>query len=725
MSAEEVLRSSEDAAMVEGDQFVSHVKNQQSRGKRGKLKAATAGGFITIILGVVMLFFLSGNLIPAAVSERLIEETDIQYADAVESKLLVFQQALYSHDVPENTIMRLANAGVEVVEGENGTLALVYNGQTIAAKNFITAVKSDAGLYAAFNEATYGRAAYWYDKEATRIIQEIGTSRNNYTYESDFGEVMSQLTGEGSNINVNNVVLTTRQTEDGETETVYETVGGNTQSSAAAEFVAAVQSKNVASSSVTATLNAADTLNKSDIMAKEQKSAIFFLAFMENISKMKAGEGNEAKVNEAMGVLFETRTSQVVDVATGEVVTVEGSMVESPSLYAVLSGERVDVGAVTNYASDRVLRTVENRVGATAGAETLAGTITSTAAKIKGTIGRFVMGSETASLEALSSVTPTIDGSLVNNGFSEINGIPGGEMMVEGAINVGKALARASGATTGDAAAAKAYARATSEILALDAEADRLSRSPFDITSRNTFLGSIVYRLAVMTSRNSGVVGVAKSLAQVAGGALKSLAGVALAEDGEEGILTSFGDCQTLGAIGVVGSAGCASVMTFDTSTLNDTFNDAGFVKFVEDNTVLEWGVRRIKNNSVLADFIKYNDERKTSDGVMDGGILQALSSGGISIPFVSDIIAMVKLWLGTSETEKAIASGAEYANSASNPNWENYKYAQRYVSLARATDVLREYDGGTTAYNSLRFFEGTESPVVAFIRDYYNLANK
>ena len=84
--------------------------------------------------------------------------------------------------------------------------------------------------------------------------------------------------------------------------------------------------------------------------------------------------------------------------------------------------------------------------------------------------------------------------------------------------------------------------------------------------------------------------------------------------------------------------------VTFDTSTLNNTFNNPEFIAFVEENTVLdESGNRTVKDGSVLAKFIIYNNERKTPLGVMDGGILEALAGEGAGkIPFISDILKMI-----------------------------------------------------------------------------------
>ena len=84
----------------------------------------------------------------------------------------------------------------------------------------------------------------------------------------------------------------------------------------------------------------------------------------------------------------------------------------------------------------------------------------------------------------------------------------------------------------------------------------------------------------------------------------------------------------------------------------------------------------------------------------------------------------MIRNFMGASDNNKRIASGAAYVNSASNPDWQVYKYAQRYVSLARATESLRQYADDSTAYNNILFFEGERNPVIAFTEEYYAMIN-
>lgn len=722
MSAEEMLRASERSATENansGEPIVSRVTGNRGSGKTQvrlngikKFSAAGAIGLVTLILFILVAVVSSGNLIPAAILEQLIVATDVQYADAVESKILVFQQALENGDVPENTVTRLAANGVTVTGN-----SLTFNGETIAAEDFVEKVHSNTALYNAFNAATYDRAAYYYDEAAETVFKKIGTNRNNYTSSSDFDEVMDKLVGEGSSVNVNSVGLFEKTNEKGEKYEEYEKIGEDASSSNAGEFIAKVAENNLAKDSSTATMNATDALNTADTIAKEQKSSIFFMALMENISKMKAGSGNSSKINELMNFLYNETESSIQDTSSSEMVTVKGSALESPSLYAILTGTKVKEAEVKNYASDRVLKIIETSSGMGAiSSEAKEGNVTSTSTKIKGTIGRFVpdlLETESADAGTLSIVEPTINKSLVENNFENIEGIYAGELLVEGAVNVGKELAKASGGTPGDAESVQEYAKLNNTILALDAEADRMNRSPFDITSKNTFLGSIVYNLGVSVYKGG--------LKSVVASAVKGIFPNTSADADEEYLNTFGSTCETLNTmLGAVGTVGCAEIATFDTSTLNDTFHDAGFNAFVEENTELNEGVRVIKKDSKLADFIKYNDERITPVGVMDGGILESINSGSSKLSFISSLVSIIKAWLGASDKDKNIATGKSFVNSSSNSEWETYKYAQRYVSLARATDALRQYDGDETAYINLKFFEGTENPVVAFLNDYY-----
>ncbi len=740
MSAEELLRSTEKSALT-NTQHISSVSGKGAKIKsRKKLASWGATGLIVAMVAVAAIIFSSGNLIPAKIQERLIEETDVQYADMVASKMLAFQQALYQGDIPDDTAENLKVDGISVgymdggefIEDNKSGVSSVLNtgNEIITADDFITKVYEDINIYNAINDATYGRAAGYYDEEAYKIIEEIGTSRNNYSRDTSIAEVMDKRMGEGSDVRVNSVSLVEETEEDpdtGETITTYqyEENGPAARSgNEAEEFVESVRTKITAADITESTLESADSLKVADTISKEQRSSLFYLLFMENVSKMKAGDGNESQINEAMNYLYKTSETEVVDVRTGEVIKMSGTALDSPSLYAVLAGsDNLNMEMVGNYSSDRILKTTENQIGINNGsADIIIDTVTSTDDKTKGSVGRFIYDdTATGSAEILNKVTPTVNASLVENSYSTLEGINAGELLVEGAVNVGKRLAKASGATAGSEAAAAAYGRLNAKILALEAKSDRMKRSPFDITSRNTFLGSIVYNFAVAGSRFSGMFSKINTFSAAVGQATISLISSTYA-DGDVKYLDKIGDCETYATIGAVGSAQCSEIAVFDTSTLNNPFGNPDFINFVEENTTLDDnGVRTINDGSDLARFIIYNDERKTPLGVTDGGILDSLSNESGSVPFISSILSLIEIFFGADEEDMRIATGEAFVNSEDNADWETYKYAQRYISLARATAILKQYSSDSTAYNSMKYFEGSENPVVAYKNHYYN----
>ena len=740
MSAEELLRSTEKSALT-NTQHISSVSGKGAKIKsRKKLASWGATGLIVAMVAVAAIIFSSGNLIPAKIQERLIEETDVQYADMVASKMLAFQQALYQGDIPDDTAENLKVDGISVgymddgefIEDNKSGVSSVLNtgNEIITADDFITKVYEDINIYNAINDATYGRAAGYYDEEAYKIIEEIGTSRNNYSRDTSIAEVMDKRMGEGSDVRVNSVSLVEETEEDpdtGETITTYqyEENGPAARSgNEAEEFVESVRTKITAADITESTLESADSLKVADTISKEQRSSLFYLLFMENVSKMKAGDGNESQINEAMNYLYKTSETEVVDVRTGEVIKMSGTALDSPSLYAVLAGsDNLNMEMVGNYSSDRILKTTENQIGINNGsADIIIDTVTSTDDKTKGSVGRFIYDdTATGSAEILNKVTPTVNASLVENSYSTLEGINAGEFLVEGAVNVGKRLAKASGATAGSEAAAAAYGRLNAKILALEAKSDRMKRSPFDITSRNTFLGSIVYNFAVAGSRFSGMFSKINTFSAAVGQATISLISSTYA-DGDVNYLDKIGDCETYATIGAVGSAQCSEIAVFDTSTLNNPFGNPDFINFIEENTTLDDnGVRTINDGSDLARFIIYNDERKTPLGATDGGILDSLSNESGSVPFISSILSLIEIFFGADEEDMRIATGEAFVNSEDNADWETYKYAQRYISLARATAILKQYSSDSTAYNSMKYFEGSENPVVAYKNHYYN----
>ena len=113
MSAEEILKSNEREALKYGDHFSSvsgkklNIKWDQKRHRAGF--GATLMILALVILGVV--FFGTTSTIPSDISDRLVAQTDVQYADAVESKKIVIAEALKSGSFPSDTTQQFADEG--------------------------------------------------------------------------------------------------------------------------------------------------------------------------------------------------------------------------------------------------------------------------------------------------------------------------------------------------------------------------------------------------------------------------------------------------------------------------------------------------------------------------------------------------------------------------------------------------------------------------------------
>ena len=747
MSYEQALIQSEENAL-ENREFVSNVNSPKfsSTGTFHNFTKKKSSPIFAIVIGLVLVIggiFLSqfDEEIPSLFNDLILEATDVQNADHIESSKIAFQGALKQGEIPNDTAKLLKEKdylvgyldqnGNFIEDNDSKQPSVLKKGdQIITADNFIveTNEKNNVDLYKAFKYAAYDKGAYYFDAAAEDVFADINVSRNEFKDENTtFDSAMNSKLNTKS-ININNVERKeeTKVDDEGNEYTVitYEKLGNdaNTKSSTAESIIEEVVNKNLASTSTEATLMAADELKVADTISKERRSMSFYATFMENISKMKAGEGQNSKINDAMNFLYDKTVSQVVDVKTGQVTEVKGSPIDSPSLNAILMGKKVNISDVTNYSSDRILTMTKNNLNLAQASNTTAQStniINTTVASVSqsiSSIGRLIQsGTELATTAVLAPLAPTISSSLIKSSVDNMNGIAAGEFLVEGAVNLGRNLAvHGSGATAGDTQAILAYQQLNNKIIAMDAAANRLDRSPFDITSKNTFLGSILYKFAT-TLRTSSIFSSISTISSLAGKSLLALFPSAHATEEANSYLSTFGQCETYATIGAAGTAQCSSIATFDTSTLDDPYNNQEYIQFLNENTELINGTRTVKPGSYLANFIDYNNDRKTPLATTDGGILRSLRTGGTYIPFISDIKNLVSLFTDTSESELRIATGAAFVNSTNNPDWQNYKYAQRYVSIARAIAAMRQFSNDPTAYN-LEFHEGTENPVIAYM---------
>ncbi len=285
-----------------------------------------------------------------------------------------------------------------------------------------------------------------------------------------------------------------------------------------------------------------------------------------------------------------------------------------------------------------------------------------------------------------------------------------------------------------------AFRRQQEIVLAEEAEYQRSIRSPFDITSQYTFLGSIVYDLIPMAN-TSGVGAILKNINSIMTNSINTLLPSASAI-AETKLISSFGNCPTLESIGIVGDAYCNPYFISDTSTNtsvamrkklgeyssvatnndyywkstgNDTYLNPDEIikilynnlKVLESETPVEVDHKgekiktyKIKENSNLSKHIQFCDPRTADWGFADPNIAEQLSKNRNNnwwnkLPFIGDLISAVNDMI-EAKKDKDWISGYNCVARDYDPSCDSYsddmkcywqnegRYYQRFIEDQR-----------------------------------------
>ncbi|MBQ3436876.1 hypothetical protein IJG26_02925 [Candidatus Saccharibacteria bacterium] len=276
------------------------------------------------------------------------------------------------------------------------------------------------------------------------------------------------------------------------------------------------------------------------------------------------------------------------------------------------------------------------------------------------------------------------------------------------------------------------FAMAEREVMDEYAKYERMNRSPFDTTSKYTFMGTIMTKLMGFLPANSLMSTVTASNSVVSS-AVASLSPNASAYDITKDLPdneTYAETCPFIASIGAVGDAYCNPYSITDMSTLgNDPsevvnkLNDDGNFKDGEtsDGNVI------IDGSSDLAKYILYCDGRSSSFGIADQNIVSDVSDWGQmntgnkkldiavnsaigAIPVIGDTIDVVSnsdalFNMGYISGSSCVAGGSRPAAAIYSPTWDEAKEYQRFIedqSLMESMGIIEE------------------SAVTAFLDEYY-----
>jgi len=185
-----------------------------------------------------------------------------------------------------------------------------------------------------------------------------------------------------------------------------------------------------------------------------------------------------------------------------------------------------------------------------------------------------------------------------------------------------------------------AHWRAQQEVIAAEAEYERSEKSPFDPTSKYTFLGSIVNSLMPIANTWSSPLTTVSTAMSTVGNSFKKLLPTAKA-DGEVVFETSLNyDCPNLKNIGLVGDAFCTPYFVTEMDTMGeepsqimenvmtDEDRNGGNGNFNWDNVddAEHNGNPDINPNSELGRWVIACSARQSQFGLTDSNVADAIS---------------------------------------------------------------------------------------------------
>lgn len=764
--------------------FTNSVRglNASTSGKgRGFFKKAGPIGLIaSLIFGGGLFFFGAQSLLAPHLSALYTQQTDLQFTSYSmrNSRLMSYMldggnQIKVSNFTKKYTTFtpymksRLANNGIEVgyLDSDgvfktdqliaNRSTVLRYEGEIIDANSFQDTFASNANFREAYYDAKRGRIAgffddvsekFYKDKGATRdIFDKYKSSGDENTDRANYEDIVSDRVT-GSDATVNTVRHNTDEetgedhiTENGENATT-KNAAGDTPEAKARSFVNSIAGKvSTYGVPVCSALRIANLASVAVAAYQIYQSMAYFLSLMEPISKMMAGEGDAAAINENLNFLTAQTTQEVSYVnSSGEKITqqVTGSPLESAGSKLILGNTASPESETIPYAINNIT-SAATRVAIGTGATTTvcsgvmaASAIVSLASNAVpgGTLATFVIGAiaqtvggiiMTGAVAAIvNAIIPYVVKMFASNVFETYTGIPAGNLFTQGAANANFQLAtQGSAYMPASEDYIKTQNRNTVIALAEEAARDRSGRSPFDVTSTNTFMGSLLSKFSYM-SYTSNIYSNASNFMTTVGKSVRSILPGASAADQNFSYTSNYQQCD--GDANATCEIYGTPIPASDYSTVDLRPDDPTYLAVLAPNLDANGD---IIDGSELSKFVNFCVDRESPWFVTDANILNALQTdAGIvlnNVPVLNDIIDVVNAY--EDATNQGWATGTNCEMSPKNPRWDSeFKYYQRYVQDMRYLAGMEGYN--TTSSSSLVSGGLTLEQAKALMKEYKSL---
>lgn len=445
-----------------------------------------------------------------------------------------------------------------------------------------------------------------------------------------------------------------------------------------------------------ATEKAATLLNTAVSANEPYIAAGTFVALEEALNKARIdGDG---PVDPVMNILSERNMVTVTDVTTGEDVSISNSISGTRNFVAAVSNDPFKFNDAYDYSRDRVSIMTDSTATSVINETTMSSDDSDRfniliRMQNQGDVNRGVIDRSTA------SISSTFFGDTLKTTKSVI----GGNRIVMGGSFLSNSInQRVIGAMPSDRDAISRYKKEVDTVLARRVEADRATRSPFDISSPHTFFGGLFRKMGIAlikNMRNSTSIGdvAASSLSTLVDESVGIIASPFVSAVKDNSFLVTGGDCPTVNsAADVEGDIYCTSHNTVDTTRMNWTLDD---YKVALADSLDENG--EIKDESGLAQFIVFGMGRESTVGIQDADICERWGDMNFNIfqkigRFISGLFSLHEACDGISSD---VALGSQYALSNSNGNNGSVSLYTSYVLYDTVSSLLAQKKSSTTAF--------------------------
>lgn len=666
---------------------------------------------------------------------------------------------------------KLKEKGIEYDDNYNGKRALKYfdsdgNEKIVTAENFKEVYMSDSDFFRKYNSGSLtwrGAIGNWFGTKTRQFLKNNGLTRNLFNdLERKFKEkgfdletatpeqkkkVIVELLKEQIKGKIG-LRMKGENKEDGDSDNIsVESDRPQNQAEVKKKVKEIADFASSGSDILCGALNVISAVNL--MVTADQALQIVNLAtsLFEAVDKTKAGYGAEAPIMvfenalntpiKSKYAVLEEAEGADIDLKSAEI-TREKTAMESAGIAGIFGGGKIDPNdpsvASFNIASNA--KKIFHGLGTNMSTFELC-----SVARVASSILGLIPGEKIAASLASKAISigipvlvdllvPTVATSMMRDIVSDLAGEDLGNAFVLGANMYLGSVHRANGGSLATLKKYKQYAVLQEQVIADNAKYERMNLSPFDATSKYTFMGTMMHQLAAFTHANS-VMNTLTAGRSVVSSSLVALNGAASAYNIAENLPDSIDEYTSVNPhmawIGAIGDSYGYQYTVTDVGTMDsdpsDPINEidkaGGFSGADSDGNPI------IDKDSDYAKWLIYCTQRQSSFGVPDQNIagelagtfdvntsnssFNSVANSVIgSIPYVGNVIDFIQgseelAYSGYISGESCVAGNDVQADRS--PNWNRSKWYQRFTedqSLAEAAGLIEK------------------SAATAFLEDYY-----